>query len=188
MNSYLRYFTLFLLFGTTEIYPKVQDKVLPIYPSVMLSQKELHENQHVRDAKLAQAAKDGHLYLEMPAGAIDKLPIALEFAHSWYTNEDIKHYPLKGLSGIKDANLCQAEHLICEREYWNGIYSEELRTMSNLLIDEATCILEKLFPLVVPQLSKALWNKAAPGLFDKTGSYFLTFNHYRSHKNTIGLK
>ncbi len=60
--------------------------------------------------------------------------------------------------------------------------------MSTLLINEATFILERLFPLVVPQLSKTHWNEAAPGLFDGTGSYFLTFNHYNSQRETIGLK
>ena len=155
---------------------------------VEISQKELHDGGQKLNNKLLKAAQAGYFYLEMPPAVAERLPAALQFAHSWYNNDAIKQHPFSDLSGIKDANICQAEHLICEREHWNAIYPEEIRQLSALLIEEATHLLQKLFPLMVPQLPEELWNEAAPGLFDKTASYFLTFNHYRSSRKAIGLK
>ena len=182
-NTYLLLVVGSLLLHTTACCREdtAPDQIVSIY------QKELHGDTKELSEKLSKAAKAGYFYVEMPPEVANKLPVALSFAHSWYTNEDIKNYPFTNLSGYRDGNVCQAEHLICEREFWDAIYSEDIQTIAYTLVDEASYLLGKLFPVVMPQLPQEAWNEAAPGLFTKTGSYFLTFNHYRSKRNTIGL-
>ncbi len=154
---------------------------------VSINQKELHENSPLLTETLLTAAQDGIFYLEFSPAIKERLATAHRFAYSWYHNDQLKSFPFQEPSGYYDIVSCQGEHLICRREYWHAIYNAEMHELIDCFIDQGVLLLERLFPLVLPQLSQELWSTAVPGVFERTGEFFFSFNHYRPEKQMIGL-
>lgn len=152
---------------------------------IKISQKEL-ESGHNLNEKLAQAARMGFFYLEMPQDCKLLVGKAVDFANSFYTKSSVKELKLEGFSGYHDRESSQVESLYLERKYWNDQLPAELLELAPKMHELAVEVLKK--TLSVCEISKNEdQEKMTGGVSENKGDIYFTFNHYRADKPFEGL-
>jgi len=154
---------------------------------IVITQQELAGNTIELEKKLIQAAKDGIFYIEIPSECKNLIPDALVFAHSFYTNEDIKNQKLSGFSGYHNRENAQVESFYAERKYWKEVLPEEIIQCATHMNALSAQLLKKVLDVVIPHLTANQLDVATGKVTANNGLYHAIFNHYRPEKTSIGL-
>lgn len=148
----------------------------------------LFENSHARN----QAFGDGVFFLEIPAD-LDVVP-GDAFAQQFYLGSSFAPYgkfrtidsdsfgdPLLGFHQRSN----QIEQFLLERRFWANNYPAEIAGLGEALTQLSGQVLRSVLSLV--GIPEAEWALATGGCSRSSGSYHLTFNHYRPAHDDIGL-
>lgn len=171
-----------ILVGATLTIPQL----LLCEPLISFTHAEIQSTSSVVEEKLRNAVKQGFFYVEIPPETKSLIPHAVNFANTFYKDQQLKEARLSLTSGYHDFPHAQFESFFCEQPHWN-IYPEAIQACAHSLTELSLTILRKVMPLVLPQLSPRAWTSATGGLLEGKGTYFFSFNHYRPEKKVIGL-
>lgn len=180
-----------------EIYRDVIGKRLDVADAEVVADLELAKVAggalvFSTEASARRALADGVFLLEVPNG-LDLLA-GDQFADSFYRGEECGDYgryrllrsenfadPLLGFHQRSD----QIEQFLLERRFWECTFPPEIRFLGERLTDLSTMILNSILKL--SGLPQSLYPKATGGCSIGSGSYHLTFNHYRPIEQRVGL-
>jgi hypothetical protein len=144
------------------------------------------------EASARRAMADGVFLLEIPYD-LDLLA-GDQFAETFYRGKEYGGYgryrllnsenfadPLLGFHQRSD----QIEQFLLERRFWECTFPPEIRLLGEQLTNLSSLILNSILDL--SGLPQSLYVKATGGCSLASGSYHLTFNHYRPIEERVGL-
>lgn len=142
---------------------------------------------------LSQALRDGFFFVAQPAG-LDLAP-GDRFARSFYLPA-AGGDPYRGFAqwtperlaqheGYYRREVDQTEQFFLERRFWQEVYPRELAAQAAVMQELALEILAAV--LTELDLPRPLWERATGGCLGGSGTYHLTFNHFRPEVRARGL-
>lgn len=183
--GYCALFSCTLLSFSTLLSMEIATKVVS-EPIVTISEDEFKTSSDTLNEKLLKAAQHGFFYLEIPDNLKESVKDAVQFAHTFYCDQELKEKTkeIPGITGFHE--LGQSESLMSMEEHWQSIYPQPILQLANRLTMVSETVLGKVLSLVVPHLPQELWRQATGGAYGKSTSHSFSFNHFRTDKEIVG--
>lgn len=144
-------------------------------------------SESLSDYKLvSEAAMGGIFYFAVPNEWEKQTSEALKFCYQFPCDNEIKKYTDGKFGGYHQRDLAQIESFYIEKKDWNKILSPSLQELAVKMDILAKDILDSI--LKISGIPKEMWNEATGNLVDGKGQNHFSFNHYRSDKDTVGIK
>nr|7V2T_A Chain A, dioxygenase [Streptomyces ossamyceticus]7V2U_A Chain A, dioxygenase [Streptomyces ossamyceticus]7V2X_A Chain A, dioxygenase [Streptomyces ossamyceticus]7V34_A Chain A, dioxygenase [Streptomyces ossamyceticus]7V36_A Chain A, dioxygenase [Streptomyces ossamyceticus]7V3E_A Chain A, dioxygenase [Streptomyces ossamyceticus]7V3E_B Chain B, dioxygenase [Streptomyces ossamyceticus]7V3E_C Chain C, dioxygenase [Streptomyces ossamyceticus]8HIV_A Chain A, Fe/2OG dependent dioxygenase [Strep len=144
------------------------------------------------DAAQARAFAQGVFLLEIPEWL--DLSAGDRFARQFFQGTGVEPYgKYRDLSSEHfgdellgyHSRVDQLEQFLLERRFWGEVYPSEIATLGEHLTLLSHRVLRSV--LASAGIPEEDWHRASGGCSETNGSYHLTFNHYRSAHQDIGL-